>query len=103
MTRRPVLAATAALLLAGCGAVADRMTPADAHVWRPGVASEAEIADALGPPADRSFLPEGLILERWRGYVGVRGRERLAYGYVFDPGGRLVRLANRGEMHAPGL
>ena len=100
--RRLALLAGAALL-SGCGGVADRMTPVDAHLWRPGVTTEAQIADALGPPADRAYLPEGLILERWRGYVGVRGRERLSYGFVFDPTGRLVRNANRGEMHAPGL
>ena len=100
---RSAALAAATLLLVACGGVADRLTPADVHIWRPGEATEAQIVDALGPPADRSFLPEGHVLERWRGYVGVRGRERLAYGYVFDPAGRLVRLANAGEMHAPGL
>ena len=83
--------------------MADRMTPVDAHIWRPGVTTEAEIASMLGPPADRSYLPEGQLLVRWRGYVGVRSRERLAYGFVFDPRGVLVRNANQGEMHAPGL
>ena len=91
------------LALAGCAQVADRLTPVDAHIWRPGVTTEAQVVDLLGPPADRSFLPGGLVLERWRGGVGVRSRARLAYGLVFDPAGRLVRNANGGEMHAPGL
>ena len=106
MRRGLILAATGTLLasaMGGCSEISDRITPVDAHIWRPGVTTEAQIVDALGPPADRNFLPEGQILERWRGYVGVRGRERLAYGFVFDPRGLLVRNANSGEMHAPGL
>ena len=101
--RRALLAATLAVTLADCQSVADRMTPVDIHPWRPGVTTEAQIIDVLGPPADLSYLPAGQILARWRGYVGVRSHERLAYGFVFDPQGRLVRNANREEMHAPGL
>ncbi len=101
--RRTLVIATLAGALAGCQSMADRMTPVDVPVWRPGVSTEAEIVSALGPPANRSYLPEGQILERWRGYVGVRSHQRLAYGFVFDPQGRLVRNANHGEMHAPGL
>lgn len=104
MTRAVLaMAAAAGLFAAACSNASDRLTPVDAHLWRPGVTTEAQIVDLLGPPADRAFLADGLILERWRGYVGVRGRERLAYGFVFDPAGRLVRNANAGEMHAPGL
>lgn len=96
-------AVLAAALAAGCSPMADRLTPVDAHVWRPGVTRERQVVDLLGPPADESFLPDGTLLVRWRGLVGVRGRERLAYGFVFTRDGFLVRNANRGEMHAPGL
>ncbi len=99
----PVFVLAAALATAACATVADRMTPADVHLWRPGVTRERQVVDALGPPADTSFLPDGDLLVRWRGLVGVRGRERLAYGFVFTFDGFLVRNANRGEMHAPGL
>ncbi|MBE7218382.1 MAG: hypothetical protein INR64_07925 [Caulobacteraceae bacterium] len=101
--KRALAVSALAASLGGCGALADRMTPVDVPIWRPGVTTEAEVVAALGPPADRSYLPEGRILERWRGYVGVRTHQRLAYGFVFDPAGRLVRNANAGEMHAPGL
>lgn len=100
---RPAASLLAAALVAGCSPVADRLTPVDAHLWRPGVTRERQVVDALGPPADVAFLPEGDRLLRWRGLVGVRGRERLTYGFVFTRDGFLVRNANRGEMHAPGL
>ena len=101
--RRGALVAAAALVATACSHVSDRLTPVDVHLWRPGVATEAQIVDMLGPPADRSFLANGQVLERWHGYVGVRGRERLAYGFVFDAAGRLVRNATSSEVHAPGL
>lgn len=100
---RLAMALLAAGLLAGCAPLADRLTPVDAHIWRPGITRERQIVEALGPPADESFLPDGNLLVRWRGLVGVRGRERLAYGFVFTPDRYLVRNANRGELHAPGL
>lgn len=101
--RRAALACALVLSGAGCAPLHDRLTPVDVHIWRPGITTEAELVSALGPPADKSFLPDGNFLVRWRGLVGVRGRERLSYGFVVTPRGYLVRNANRGEMHAPGL
>ena len=91
------------LATSGCSHVADRLTPADVRLWRPGVTTEGELVDALGPPADRAFLPDGHVLLRWRGAIGVSSEQRRTYGFVVTRGGVLVRRASSAEMHPPPL
>jgi hypothetical protein len=98
MVYAKVLAALAAVALAGCMTVGTRFDPALVDNLRPGQSTMDEAIALLGNPTSTTALGSGRTLLQWQYSEGRLVRSGAYVSVLFDAGGTMVRVAHKNVL-----